>query len=705
MDRSVLRFVCILCVPFCSTSVLQSQDVSWVKGGHSDDVNWVAFAPDGSYLAVSGWDGYIRFYDPTSLDVVRTFDEPSRPFMFDISKDGKYLAAGRYTISIWNAATGDRIKILKGHVGRVTSVALSPNGMYLVSASQDSTLRLWDTATGDSLATYLGHRGTIDAVEFSGDGGVFVSTGRDSTIRVWSVSGRNLVRTIWAGKQLGAAVISPDGSHIAAGVGDSTVTIWDAATGGIWKKFGPDLAIYRVRFSPDGKQIFSGGGLPTTVTVRDVATGSVLHNLDVGSQFLSMAISPDGRSIIHSSKLAKVWDVATGTLVSTVAGHTGRVTAVAISPSAGYCASGGEDAQVIVRTGVSGGWIRSFSLGTFNRVTGMAFSPDDHFIAAACQDDTVRLWNTGSWTSAMRVRGGYSGALAFSPDSKKLATRGSPEGSIQLWDVPNAAPGRSFAGLSGQPISVGFSPDGNQIAACNESPGTPAMQVWDVATGNVVIRFDLRTEGSLRSVAFSPDGSKIAGSRNDGVIRMWRTGSWDSLWTIHAGSPAMGFSPDGKYLVTGADSGRIRIWDAVTGDLLRVYGSDYGTQMVVAFAPDGRFILSGTGGGCVIRWGVGALTDVDQSRDRVRDGFVLSQNYPNPFNSTTVVSYQLPGPGDVRLVVFDVLGREVSFLVNESMGAGYHETEFDASNLPSGVYFYRLQTGGHVETKRLLLLR
>ena len=85
--------------------------------------------------------------------------------------------------------------------------------------------------------------------------------------------------------------------------------------------------------------------------------------------------------------------------------------------------------------------------------------------------------------------------------------------------------------------------------------------------------------------------------------------------------------------------------------------------------------------------------------------FVLEQNFPNPFNPTTVVSYQLPVASDVRLAVHDMLGREVSVLVNERRDAGVHEVKFDGSNLASGVYFYRIQAGDFTQTKRLLLLK
>jgi hypothetical protein len=85
--------------------------------------------------------------------------------------------------------------------------------------------------------------------------------------------------------------------------------------------------------------------------------------------------------------------------------------------------------------------------------------------------------------------------------------------------------------------------------------------------------------------------------------------------------------------------------------------------------------------------------------------FNLGQNYPNPFNPTTKISWQTPKGGLQTLTVYDVLGREVATLVNEYKRAGKHEVEFNASNLPSGVYIYRLQAGDFVQTKKMILMK
>jgi len=85
--------------------------------------------------------------------------------------------------------------------------------------------------------------------------------------------------------------------------------------------------------------------------------------------------------------------------------------------------------------------------------------------------------------------------------------------------------------------------------------------------------------------------------------------------------------------------------------------------------------------------------------------FKLEQNYPNPFNPTTTIIYSIPTSSDVRLTVYDILGREVRVLVNEKKGPGVYTTSLNGGQLASGVYFYRLVAGSNTVTKKMLLLK
>ena len=95
----------------------------------------------------------------------------------------------------------------------------------------------------------------------------------------------------------------------------------------------------------------------------------------------------------------------------------------------------------------------------------------------------------------------------------------------------------------------------------------------------------------------------------------------------------------------------------------------------------------------------------DDASKEIPAQFTLEQNYPNPFNPNTTIKYQIPEPSSVTLKVFDVLGNEVAILVNEEKQPRSYEVEFDGSGLASGLYFYKIQAGEFVETKKMLLLK
>lgn len=98
------------------------------------------------------------------------------------------------------------------------------------------------------------------------------------------------------------------------------------------------------------------------------------------------------------------------------------------------------------------------------------------------------------------------------------------------------------------------------------------------------------------------------------------------------------------------------------------------------------------------------ITGVRESKG-IPEAFSLSQNFPNPFNPSTVINYQLPVNSNVTLKVYDVIGREVATLVNGRQSAGYYYVTFNAVNLPSGVYFYQLNTDQKSSIKKMLLLK
>jgi len=104
------------------------------------------------------------------------------------------------------------------------------------------------------------------------------------------------------------------------------------------------------------------------------------------------------------------------------------------------------------------------------------------------------------------------------------------------------------------------------------------------------------------------------------------------------------------------------------------------------------------------------ITGIEPQAGNTPQSFALYQNYPNPFNPKTMIKFSIPSNvksemSNVKLIIFDVLGREIIILVNESLNPGEYEVEWDASNYPSGVYYYKLTSGNYFETRKMILIK
>jgi len=104
-------------------------------------------------------------------------------------------------------------------------------------------------------------------------------------------------------------------------------------------------------------------------------------------------------------------------------------------------------------------------------------------------------------------------------------------------------------------------------------------------------------------------------------------------------------------------------------------------------------------------WSTTLITGITPISNEIPKGFSLGQNYPNPFNPVTNINFSIPGSQNVKIVVMDILGKEVATLVNEILSAGTYKADFDASGLSSGIYFYRLETENYTEVKKMTLVK
>ncbi|PIO49161.1 MAG: alkaline phosphatase [[Chlorobium] sp. 445] len=160
-------------------------------------------------------------------------------------------------------------------------------------------------------------------------------------------------------------------------------------------------------------------------------------------------------------------------------------------------------------------------------------------------------------------------------------------------------------------------------------------------------------------------------------------------------------TPGASTVLSGAVAGPVaadRVGDLGAEGLLIIPGN---------LSPNSRplLVVANEVSGTVTTIQLSATASVEQLAEVMPKGFALEQNYPNPFNPTTTIRYSLPQAAQVSLKVYDILGREVAQLVNMRQAAGVYVAQFNAANLPSGMYFYRLEAGSYRETRKMMLVK
>jgi WD40 repeat protein/tRNA A-37 threonylcarbamoyl transferase component Bud32 len=298
-------------------------------------------------------------------------------------------------ISVANLGSVVTLQTLTGHAGLVRSVAWSPDGRYLASASADNTIRVRDAGTGQTLRVLTGHAGTVWSAAWSPDGRYLASGSSDRTVRVLDAADGRLLRTLEGHTNYMSSVAwSPDGRYLASGSRDNTVRVWDAGTGQLLRTLtGHTNWVNSVAWSPDGRYLASASS-DYTVRVWNAGTGQLLRMLTGHTDWVrSVAWSPDGRYLASGSddRTVRVWDAGTGRLLRTLTGHTGYVWSVAWSPDGRYLASGSRDNTVRVWDAASGTLLRTLE-GHTSGVNSVAWSPDGRYLASGSNDRTVRIW-------------------------------------------------------------------------------------------------------------------------------------------------------------------------------------------------------------------------------------------------------------------------------------------------------------------------
>ncbi|QDU20257.1 WD40 repeat domain-containing protein [Urbifossiella limnaea] len=598
---------------------LNAADENRPLAGAAGPVWAVALTADGKLAAAAGADKTVRLYDPeTGAAAGELTGHAAAVTALAFLADGKLASAGGdRVVKLWDTATRAVVKELPGH--ELPVLALATDGKLLVSAAADRTARGWDAAAGKGLWTWTGkaaacaaavrpggkqvavgtadgnlavldvtggepkevwsgsaHTAGVAAAAYAPAGAALATVGGDGVMQLWELDeagrpspGHRFEGTPRADKggfaPLSAVAFTPDGRFVASAGADAVVRVFDTRTKAEVRGLrGHAEWTTALAFGPGGRLLVSGGAdkkvLAFELTPQEGAT-PVGHMLKINA----VAVSPDGKTAATGSddRTVKLWDVATGRELDTLAGPTDRPQALAFLGAdrlaVGSLALSGGSGQLHFWKGRPAKLVSSVTPG---EVYALAALPDGSKLAAwtarAVQGEVVKasayeVYDAGGKSlTVVRDAGRDVRAVAFAADLS-LAVAGDATGTIRLWDLATQKQAGGDWPLFAEPLAdLGLTADKAKLVAADAAGH---VKVADVAKRAVVATAAADAKG-VRALVVSPAGdSFVTIGRDGGEVKAWPLAAAGELkpsrvWALPVGVLAAAYTPDGRSLVT-----------------------------------------------------------------------------------------------------------------------------------------------------------
>ncbi|OEU91669.1 hypothetical protein DB35_08955 [Streptomyces abyssalis] len=421
--------------------------------GHSGPVYTLDFHPSGDLLVSGDTDGRVRLWDPRAGVTSGTLERcTGAVYQVLFGDEGRLLAAcdSDGTVRMWRVAaapapgTGARPVTLVPqqpleHRGSAWACAFRPQDRQLLTVGNDGGAQIWDAATGQGKRILRGHGRRVTALSFSSDGARLASGGSDGLVRLWDArTGRRTAELSGRGDRLVSAVFSPAGPLLGTASNDGDVYLWNADTGEYLREIDVETDhTWAEAFSSDGDLLATAND-DDTVRLWWRSTGSHVTTLTLHrGRVRSIAFREDGRLLATGCDDSRVrlWEPSTGRLVADLEGHADRVYAVTFCRGDSAVLSASWDGTAVVW---EDGEARHVLRGHRGRLWTAAAHPRRPLLATAGDDRAICLWDADSGEQTARLTGhtGRIHTLAFSPDGGALAS-GGEDGTVRLWNIPD----------------------------------------------------------------------------------------------------------------------------------------------------------------------------------------------------------------------------------------------------------------------------
>ncbi len=462
---------------------------------------------------------------------------------------------------------------LSHHSNPVSSLAISPNGQYIVTGTSDGTAKVWNAENAQEIMRFNKHSDDeyVTSVAFSPDGKFIISAGGND-VYICSVATGQVVLNLTG--DFSTMTIRPDGKHIAVVNMTSNVET---------EGFMAGQTLYHAE---------------NTAIIYEMGTGQEIFKLDEHIKpITSLAYSPDGKYLLTGSKdsTAKVWNTDTGQAIHSLEGHTNQVVFAAFSPDGKRIVTGSNDNTAKIWNTETGQEITSLD-GHYGPVIYAAFSPNGKLIATGSFDNTAKIWNSGTGQEIFSLEGNTNpvGFLEFNKNGKRLISiTGIGEGSAKLWDVETGQEIRDFK-ITGHHMDItcaSFNSNGELIVTGGFDK---TAKIWDAKTGNELLNLEGHS-ALIRYAAFTPDSKRLVTASNDGTAKIWNIENIQAK-NILADYPAsdqdVALSPTGEHIVSVGDDNTAIVWNAETGYEVHRLEGHIDKVTTVGFSPNGSRIVT-----------------------------------------------------------------------------------------------------------------
>lgn len=502
----------------------------WEGGfsGHGRKVSQVLPAAANHLLLTSAEREPVRVWDVREQQSTFSLQENSDEYSsFDISRDGVGLMAGaadRHVAVVFSVKTGARLATLDGHVGIVTTEALSPDASRAATTGADGLIREWDLARIRSVPLQLlahdaaAARHELPVVYWVGyirSDGSMVSVGTDGIVRRWNNDENHPVQLLRGGVgAIHAGSLSADGRRLIIGGVDGTAQIWDLSNGGMvaaltgWHRH----PIERVAISGDGKRAATMDFVEPTAYVWDSDSGRQLASLQGHTAPLrSVRFTNDNAKLITASadKSAKIWDAQSGKLLVSLSGHADTVWAAVPSPDGQRIVTVSADHSAKLWNAQDGKLLQTVTVEDAGALESATFAHDSSRVAIGSNNGMVLLWDlhTGDVRKLTGLDAGFSDQVAFSPDESLVTSPSVDSSELGVWSVATGRLLMKWKDPKRQFFSVAFSPDGKRLVAAGPTSGDTAdFPVFDVS-------LETRTPEQIAAIIRCKSPWKVDGER------------------------------------------------------------------------------------------------------------------------------------------------------------------------------------------------